>query len=485
MSKKRTKKSWRTKKMPRSAPRTLPRPPIPRKKRVLNVESLYTGIGYYPHNGQRKFHASQKRFKVMDCGRRWGKSTAGPHDKVPLMLLNKPTLGWIVAPTYDLGEKEFRVFWSILVDKLQVPLDRSKTFNSLRTKDFRITTAWGSSVEVRSAEHPESLVGEGLDWVIMAEAAKLKLSHWEKFIRPTLSDKRGSAIFVSTPEGFNWFYDLYQQGQSENKEYINWWSYKSPTWENDIMFPGGRNDAEMLEVAGTLSPEVFDQEYGAEFTSFAGRIYSEFDEGYHVMRNYQFHPEWPNFLAFDFGFRNPFCCLNIQVDPAENIYIWDEYYERNMTTPEHARRLKSIIQWRVDGGYYDPAGPDEANSLMQIFQSKHEYHNRHVENFSMNPAPNDWKPGVERVKEWLKLRPVQDTMGNDTVDMAPKLYVSSDCRQTIREFNTYRVRDHTEKMNESKDPKEEPRKKDDHAMDAMRYFVAGHFGFQSTWAASY
>jgi hypothetical protein len=454
----------------------------PPRGRVMDVEKLYRNIEYFPHNGQRKFHASRKRFKVMDCGRRWGKSTSGPHDMVPEMLMKKPVLGWIVAPTYDLGEKEFRVFWKILVDTLRVPIDRSKTFNSLRTKDFRITTAWGSSVEVRSAEHPESLVGEGLDFVIMAEAAKLKLSHWEKFIRPTLSDKRGRAVFVSTPEGYNWFYDLYQRGQAS--DHPDWWSYKSPTWENDIVFPGGRRDPEMLEVENTLAPEVFAQEYGAEFTSFAGRIYSEFDEGYHV-KEFDFRPDWENYLSFDFGLRNPFCCLNIQVDPEDRIYIWDEYYERNVTTPEHGRRLKEIIKWRVDGGYHDPAGPEPAQALMNVFHDRHDYHNPWLDSVMLSGAPNDWQPGVERVKEWLKLRPVTDELGYETSVLAPNLFVHPRCRNTIREFNTYRVKEQTEKMYEQKDPKEEPRKKDDHAMDAIRYFVAAHFGLESSWAASY
>jgi hypothetical protein len=357
-----------------------------------------------------------------------------------------------------------------------IPVDKSKTFNSIRTKSFRITTAWGSSIEVRSAEHPESLVGEGLDFVIMAEAAKLKKSHWEKYIRPTLSDKRGSAIFVSTPEGFNWFYDLYQDGQSGDPAHSQWWSYRSPTWENTIVFPGGRRDPEIMEVEGTLAPEVFQQEYGAEFTSFAGRIYSEFDEGYHVVHDYQFNSQWKNFVAFDFGFRNPFVCLNIQVSPNDDIYVWDEYYERNFTSAEHARRLKSIIQWHVDGGYYDPAGPDDANTIMQIWRDDAEYRNRWVEDIAMEGAPNDWLAGVNRVKSWLKFQTQPD--GSEK----PKLFISDRCKNTIREFNTYRVREQTEKMADSKDPKEEPRKKDDHAMDALRYFIAGHFGLESHFA---
>ena len=444
------------------------------RRRKLRVAELYEGVGYEPHLGQRKFHASRARFKVVDAGRRWGKSKSGPHEYVPRMFLREPVKGWIVAPTYDLGEKEFRVFWDVLVDKMQVPLDKSKTFNSIRTKDFRITTAWGSSIEVRSAEHPESLVGEGLDFVIMAEAAKLKLSHWEKYIRPTLADRRGGAIFVSTPEGYNWFYDLYKRGQDSAFE--DWFSIKSPSWENHIIFPGGRNDPEILEAEAISAREVFDQEWGAEFTSFAGRIYSEFDEGYHVIDedDFQFNPSWQNFVAFDFGFRNPFVCLNIQVDPEDNVYVWEEYYERNIHVAEHARRLKSMIQWRVDGGYYDPSGADPAQTISTIWQDSREYKNRFVEDVMLNPAPNDWEPGVNRVKEWLKLRehPL-------TKEEKPKLFVVSNCKHTIHEFNTYRVKEATEKMREARDPKEEPRKKDDHAMDALRYFLVGHFGFES------
>lgn len=450
-------------------------------KKQLNSEVFYDRLGFHPHLGQRKFLSSEARFKVADCGRRWDKSRVGPHDKVRQMFMREPTIGWIVAPTYDLGEKEFRVFWEILVDKMQVPTVKGKTYMNIRTKDFRITTAWGATVEVRSAEHPESLVGEGLDWVIMAEAAKLKLSHWEKYIRPTLSDKRGDAIFVSTPEGFNWFYDLYQRGQSS--DHPNWWSLKSPTWDNTAVFPLGAKDPEILEVKNTLAKEVFDQEYGAEFTSFAGRIYSEFDEGYHVLDSYQFNPEWPNYVAFDFGFRNPFVCLQIQVDPADNVYIWDEYVSRNVTTPQHARNLKSDIKWRVDGGYYDPSGADEAGSILNIWHDMEDgYDNPWLKHVRMNPAPNDWKQGVSRVKEWLKLRDEGRGQGP-----RPKVFVVRNgggpdgrgCPVTVKEFNTYRVKEQTDKMMDSRDPKEEPRKKDDHCMDGVRYFFTGHYGLES------
>lgn len=464
--------------MSRSSATLLGADPVPhsRPERKLNIPKFYKALGYHPHMGQRQMHMAKvsHRFRVLDCGRRWGKSTSGPMDCIPTMMLKKPTLGWIVAPTYDLGEKEFRVFWEYLVDKMKVPVIKNKTFYNIRTKDFKITTAWGSTVEVRSAEHPESLVGEGLDWVIMAEAAKLKLSHWEKYIRPTLSDKRGTALFVSTPEGFNWFYDLYQRGQDPS--YKGWWSLKSPTWDNTIVFPGGRQDDEIMEVENTLAKEVFDQEYGAEFTSFAGRIYSEFDEAYHVI-DHTFNPDWENYISLDFGFRNPFVCLNIQVDPAENVYVWEEYYERGKITPDHARNLKSLIKWRVDGGYHDPSGSDEAGSLLQEFHDTSTHANSWLKNIMLSPAPNDWKMGVSRVKEWLKLR----EPGREGGSPKPKLFIDRRCENTIKEINTYRVKEQGDKVSERVDPREEPRKKDDHSMDALRYFFTGHFGVESHW----
>jgi hypothetical protein len=450
-------------------------PRVEPEERVLDERDFYRKLGFDPHPDQLMTLSRPERFLVICAGRRWGKSLTGPHKKVLKMFLKKPTLGWVVAPTYDLGEKEFRVFWSILIEKMKVPVDKLKTYYNLRTKDFRITTAWGSSVEVRSAEHPDSLVGEGLDWVIMAEAAKLKQSHWEKNIRPALADKRGDAIFVSTPEGYNWFYDLWKRGQSGQFPY--WWSIKSPSWRNTKIFPAGADDPEIIESKETLTEEFFLQEFGAEFTSFAGRIYSEFDEGYHVIdeKDFVFHPEWENYIGIDFGWRNPFACINVQIDPSDNCYVWHEYYERNLHINQHALNLKSEIQWRVDRAFYDPSDPDKAGTIEQVWKDTKDYRNQNLMKVPFEAAPNDVPLGINRVKEWLKLHDYD----GDGVPETPHLYVVSNCVNTIREFNTYRVKEQTEKMAEKMDPKEEPRKKDDHAMDALRYLLAGHFGLES------
>ena len=109
---------------------------------------------------------------------------------------------WCVAPTYDGSEKIFREIWDAIVVKKELKTTRASY------KDQYIQFEWGSVVEGKSADKPESLVGEGLDLLILDEAAKIKKKTWEMYLRPPLSDRKGSALFITTPQGFNWVYDL-------------------------------------------------------------------------------------------------------------------------------------------------------------------------------------------------------------------------------------------------------------------------------------
>jgi hypothetical protein len=100
-----------------------------------------------------------------------------------------------------LAEKEFRVVWDDLIVKLALGKDKRirKAYNK-KQGDMYIQFPWGTRLEVRSADHPELLVGEALDGAIISEAAKQKKETWERFIRPSLADRRGWASFPTTPE---------------------------------------------------------------------------------------------------------------------------------------------------------------------------------------------------------------------------------------------------------------------------------------------
>src|SRR6185503_15677427 len=270
-------------------------------------------IGYKPHPKQHLYHRSTDRFRTACCGRRFGKSTMAARDLEPLLFQHEK-MAWIVGPTYDLGEKEFRVIWNDLIVKQKLGKDRriKKGYNKKQGDMYIEFTPWRTRLEVRSADHPSNLVGEALDHVIMSEAAKQKNETWERYIFPALSDKRGGADFVTTPEGFNWLYGMWQTGQNPDEAHFGSWTF--PSWANTAVYPGGRNDPEILLLERNSTPEWFLQEIGAEFSAFVGKIYGEFREDVHVKR-VEYNPALPNYIAFDWGWANPLAAVEFQVTP--------------------------------------------------------------------------------------------------------------------------------------------------------------------------
>lgn len=432
--------------------------------KLVDRAELYRRVGYTPHREQLLYHNSKARFKVPVCGRRFGKSTMAGHGLEPRLFLAKK-MYWIVGPTYDLAEKEFRVIWDSLIIRMEMGKDKriKKAYNK-KQGNMYLEFPWGTRLECRSADHPENLVGEALDHVIMSEAAKHKLETWERFIRPALTDKRGTADFPTTPEGFNWLHELWQRGQNPDNPY--WESWKFPSWANTAVYPGGREDPEILEVESTSMPEWFAQEYGADFASFVGKIFPEWDETVHVQKHV-FRPDWPNYMFFDFGYTNPLAAIEVQISPNDEIYIWREHYKSFTTTAEHINILKNRDHpegYHLDLAFGDPADPETAATISRDFvpcvvmpEVKSEY---------------TWKNGIDLMREFMKpVSPggasgliVVDEYGTPAPDR-PRYFVDHSCRNVIREHNNYRSKEPVKGQNVP----EFGTKMDDHTLDAIRY----------------
>lgn len=361
---------------------------------------------------------------------------------------------WIVAPTYKLGEKEFRVIYKDF-EKLEM-LKYCRKAYSVKQGDMRIQTPWNSVLEVVSAEKQDSLLGEGLSHAIMSESARHDRSTWEQYIEPALSDLRGSADFPSTPVGYNWYHGLWMLGQENNKNYKSW---NFPTWDNIVRYPGGYKDPELLRIRMRVSKKYWDQEYGALFTSFSGAIYDEWDDKVHV-RPHQYNPNWPNYLAFDYGFANPFVCLDVQVDPSDNVYVWREYHVRNLSTFEHGHALMNRENppgYHVDGMWGDPRGADEAATLAAMGFGY----------VAFEDVP--WKHGVEAIKRLLKIG----------ADGFPKLTVDPSCVNTRRVLSQLHVKPPSRQqrmdLQENTGDGNIQHKVDDHEADALRYLIGALF----------
>jgi len=370
---------------------------------------------------------------------------------------------WIVGPTYKLGEKEFRVTFQDY-QKLGL-LKYCRKAYSVHQGTMYIVTPWNSHIEVVSADKPDSLLGEGLTHAIMSEAARHDRSTWEQYVEPALSDLLGSCDFPSTPKGYNWYHGLWLLGQegalfsSEHAELAvgmaQYRSWQFPTWENTVRFPGGMENPEIQRVKRLASKHWFDQEYGASFTTMANVIYEEWNpQLYTILTPYKFNPSWSNYLAFDYGFSNPFVCLDIQVDPHDNIYVWREYYKSYLSTHEHGIYLlnrENPQDYHVDAMFGDPRGADQAATLALT-----------IGFVAQEDTP--WHLSVEELKRMMK---------------AGKVRVHHSCVNLLRQLNQLHVKEQGRQskfdLNELAGDGNIQHKVDDHAADALRYFIGPYF----------
>jgi phage terminase large subunit-like protein len=219
-----------------------------------------TSLNFELLKWQQEVFKSTKRFKVVAAGRRCGKSRLSA---VTLLIeaLNCPEGSAVmyIAPT--LGQAR-TIIWDLL-HELGRPVIKSSHINNLE-----ILLVNGRKILVRGADNPDSLRGVSLTYVVMDECAFIKEDVWQKIIRASLSDKKGRAMFISTPSGRNWFYDIFNLGQEETDE--EWCSWHFTTRDNETIDPKEIDAAER-----TLSTFAFRQEYLSSFDNAGQEIFKD------------------------------------------------------------------------------------------------------------------------------------------------------------------------------------------------------------------
>jgi hypothetical protein len=225
---------------------------------------FFEDLRYEPHPGQLLVHDSRASRRVVACGVRWGKTRCAAMEGLAASMEPKErSMGWVVAPTYDLAEKVFREIVHIAGTHLRHRIVTLKE----NEKRLVIRNMAGGMSEIRgkSADNPVSLLGEGLDWVIVDEASRLKPSIWEGHLTQRLIDKKGWALLISTPRGKGWLYDLFRRGQGHDLDYESW---NAPSRQNPYL------DKKLIESERARLPErVFRQEFEGEFLEGAGQVF--------------------------------------------------------------------------------------------------------------------------------------------------------------------------------------------------------------------
>lgn len=376
------------------------------------------------HKTQEIVAKDRHRFRVVNCGRRWGKTTLAILEMVTKAVFKDDSRIVYIAPTYQQARD---ISWNEL-KKICKPI--AKNINEARLEITIENKHGGTSIIwLRGWESVETLRGQRFDFVVIDEIASMRnfWLNWEEVLRPALTDRRGEVLFISTPKGFNHFYDLYS---TIDEDYA---SFHFTTYDNPHM------PVDEIEKAKKELPEDrFHQEYMADFRKQEGLVYREFNRDRHVIHTL---PEETRFVekiaGIDFGYTNPTAVIHISRDRDENYYVTAEWYKTGQTDEQVGDYVR---QCHFNKVYPDPESP----SAIAVLNNKGVYTVEVVKN------KDSIKNGIDRIRSLFK-------MG--------KLFIHASCVNLISELETYRYPEKRPDMNEY----ENPIKEHDHALDALRY----------------
>ncbi len=217
--------------------------------------------GYLPafHEAQIEIASDEARYRVISAGRRFGKGILGI--SAAFRYASRGGKCRWIAPSY--ASDSYQAGWRMATELAnQIP----GVAVHLQKRQFDFSEVGGGWLQFRTAEEPDSLRGEGIDFVVFDEAAHVDglEEMWEQCVRPSLMDRRGDAWFISTPNGFNYFNTLFLRSR-DNKD---WSSFQFPTSANPHI-----HEDEIAELRKSLPSLVARQEIDAEFVQLAGALF--------------------------------------------------------------------------------------------------------------------------------------------------------------------------------------------------------------------
>ena len=212
-------------------------------------------------DGQREIFNDPSRFKVCAMGRRWGKSILATYIILVKALETKGNY-FFISPTF---QQSRQIIWDILKDKTRDTL--AKKINESR---LEIELINGSKIFLKGGDRADTLRGVSLSGVVMDEFATIRNNKevWQEVVRPALSDKQGWALFISSPKGRDYFYNLYNEAKTTD----NWKSWQRTTLDGENV-----PESEIVSARNEMDDRSFNQEYLADFVSYSGLVCPNYD----------------------------------------------------------------------------------------------------------------------------------------------------------------------------------------------------------------
>ena len=413
--------------------------------------------GEIVHQKQVEFHKCDKKNRWVFGGNRTGKTECGAVESIwlcrgehPFKKMEKACDGWVVS----------------LSRQVQRDVAQSKILSYLKPE-------WIQDV-VMSEGRKDSLSGGIIDYILIKNVfggvSKLGFKSCdqgrEKFQGTSLDfvwfdeeppydiyieckmrviDRCGQIFGTMTPlKGLTWVYDEIYVNEKSDPDI--WHTFM--TWQDNPFLAS----EEIQKLYECMSKDELESRCYGKFVGHSGGVYNEFDENVHVIEPFAVPYEWYDNISIDPGLNNPLSAHWYAVDFDGNVYVIAEHYQAQKDIIFHSQKIKEIcdnLNWHRRNGYIN-ALIDSAASQRTLASTKSVadlfYDNGILVNTNVN---KDVFSGIQRVKSYFK-----------NANGKARLFIFKNCTNMIREIKTYRWGDG-----------DNPIKKDDHAVDELRYYI--------------
>ena len=424
------------------------------KKRAVSGRLSEYNTGEKVHEKQMLFHKCLKRNRWVFGGNRSGKTECGAVEAVwaargihPFRPNRKNSEGWVVSLSYEVQRDvaQAKVLSYLKPEWIAdvVMLQGRKGAPEQGMIDYLlIKNVFGgiSRITFKSCDQGrEKFQGASLDWVWFDEEPPYDI--YEE-CRMRVLDRKGDIWGTMTPlKGLTWVYDKIFLNENANPEV---WHIHMEWADNPWL-----DKQEVETLTSALDKDSLESRRYGRFAEAEGAVYPEFDQNVHVIQPFDIPKEWQDCVSIDPGLNNPLACLFFAVDWDGNVYVTAEWYARGRDVDYHARHICDLadkLDWHRDKegrlrGYIDSAANQRTlaseKNVTELFFER---------GLALSPKVcKDVFAGIARVKSYL---------------IEGRLKIFSNCVNLIREFKSYWW-----------GSGDNPIKKDDHALDALRYYI--------------
>lgn len=409
-------------------------------------------LNYLPHEKQLAFHQSEKHGRLYIGANRSGKTVGGvcedvwwltgkhPYQRTP----PPPVFGRVITVDFLYGANQ------IIIPQLQQWIPPSELINgswvdSYSREEKVLTLANGSKLEFRTHEQPlEKFAGTPRDFLHVDEECPQD-QFTESKLR--LVDRNGRWWYTMTPVmGMTWVFETLFDVEDPNIEVI-----AVSLDDNPYL-----SEVAKHTVLSGLSAEDREIRGAGKFVAIGGLVLKEFDYERHVIDSFVPNRKWKWYTSIDAGYNNPTAILWHAISPDGMVITFAEHYRSEWTTKMHAdeiHRRNEILNRLPDLYIGDPAMQQRQQTTGASIRVEYSKSGIYVA-----MGNNEVRGGIDKMNEYFR----QD-----------KWFITKDCPNLLRELRKYKWKTYnSSKTKDQNNKREEPQKKDDHAIDSCRYMFS-------------